>query len=1154
MKRIARKIINIILSFGLLLQNFMFMMPVYADTDDIDFTIDKIEHSGNDVPLVDGIYTSNGYESTFLMSIIVNNVSEDDELNVRITNEEGDKYIGYYSKYSHYMNISKSLFKKAIEKFTIDLCDNYECDNVYATKEITINFVNYDLVKDSVVYFDKVRQGGNVIDGGEYGSFTLNDKQDVIVDIKGEHLIPDIYYEIDNGTYSEGTKYLGSDLMDGIEYVFHPAKNKYFYLSCGIKVIHDSIKYKSNDELNYPNFNFYTDDTLPEFSSKLRYTSNLMDISGIKIDYNHEKYIISKKYHDNNKTLSIYVKGDRYENKDYNVLVNVYSNNKSFYSKTFSVNGNDINNGTNIELDKLVLSGNTDYRISVGIDGISNDYNAVYTTNTLTINGVKENGSEVSLEDGVYVATGYRNVYLDIDTDYSGVTDSLYLKTYNKNVANSYYSTNYSNHKNMYIINEFNNEIEEFDIVLCDNYICDNIYAIESIKVKAQYFDAIKNQKIIVSDITQGGKTITPNDNAEFIINDKQDVKVRVKGENLIPDMKYTITNAMYDDKVIVLGSELEEGKDVVFHINTLKSYNVPKDYEYRMYFYMDDNGYLDDYYYFDGENYILNGENGPSFRFKLEENNDIPSYDASFVYTYNKDIEIKMYDDYYGAPYVLNSNYLNKTDGLSYHIDGNNYENKDYNVKITAYKESDNSLIYQNTFSVNGKSINDGVDIKLNNLRLSVPTVYEELDDQYSFYITIDDVTIKTNAIYNSLGTNPYVFANFVLNGTDANLMHAYYAMINNGAVYEASNVLFNKYNNIGVRYKGYDFVNDDTYDYVLEYGYNDGNIYDDKPNIKYVKTITSGQVKGEVLNKNGLLLTVNNNNNYEMPTYRLTIKKGNEIVAYSSPVLYLEEKPMFTNAKVVQNNKEALFGNSDRQYLINRNDPIEITLSGIGFENKDYEFEMCLDSYESECKKIFLKGNEINNGTAKYTISDKLPENQPYYHVSFDTIDPSTNYDNIYTYISFMFDDPSNLIIPKEKVDYIVDDENEVVKNVNKNTNVESFVNNIEVVNNEEVIILDKTGTNEVIGKIGTGMILRIVDEDDNIILEVPVVVKGDTTGDGNLSISDLVKTKKHLAGSEELIGVYEMAGDVSNTGEVDLTDLIKMARDVAQIEELQ
>ena len=137
---------------------------------------------------------------------------------------------------------------------------------------------------------------------------------------------------------------------------------------------------------------------------------------------------------------------------------------------------------------------------------------------------------------------------------------------------------------------------------------------------------------------------------------------------------------------------------------------------------------------------------------------------------------------------------------------------------------------------------------------------------------------------------------------------------------------------------------------------------------------------------------------------------------------------------------------------------------------------------------------------------------------------------------------------------VKYAVDSISDLIKNIKKNTSIEDFTSNIEVVDDGKVRVYDKTGTTEVKDSVGTGMIARVMDEFEQSILDLDVVVKGDVTGDGNISITDLVDVKQHLAEDELLEGVYEIAGDLEGKGKISITDLVRMAKDVAEIEEIE
>jgi subtilisin family serine protease len=62
---------------------------------------------------------------------------------------------------------------------------------------------------------------------------------------------------------------------------------------------------------------------------------------------------------------------------------------------------------------------------------------------------------------------------------------------------------------------------------------------------------------------------------------------------------------------------------------------------------------------------------------------------------------------------------------------------------------------------------------------------------------------------------------------------------------------------------------------------------------------------------------------------------------------------------------------------------------------------------------------------------------------------------------------------------------------------------------------------------------------------------VIKGDVTGDGQITLTDLVRVSRHLAGVQILTGAYFKAGDVTGSGAPSLTGLVKISRHLAGLE---
>ena len=124
-------------------------------------------------------------------------------------------------------------FSQEFNEYTISICNNFECnDKVYDSKTIRYKTAYFNEIKDSKVYLTSVKQGGKEIDlPKDNHYFQLNDKQDVVVSLKGENLIDDVYYNVGVG-YGYAREYLGSELESGITITHYTNIEDYFYLRC----------------------------------------------------------------------------------------------------------------------------------------------------------------------------------------------------------------------------------------------------------------------------------------------------------------------------------------------------------------------------------------------------------------------------------------------------------------------------------------------------------------------------------------------------------------------------------------------------------------------------------------------------------------------------------------------------------------------------------------------------------------------------------------------------------------------------------------------------------------------------------------------------------------------------------------------------------
>jgi hypothetical protein len=91
----------------------------------------------------------------------------------------------------------------------------------------------------------------------------------------------------------------------------------------------------------------------------------------------------------------------------------------------------------------------------------------------------------------------------------------------------------------------------------------------------------------------------------------------------------------------------------------------------------------------------------------------------------------------------------------------------------------------------------------------------------------------------------------------------------------------------------------------------------------------------------------------------------------------------------------------------------------------------------------------------------------------------------------------------------------------------------------------IVSSTGTEKTEGIISTGDFVRTLYGDGNTYFDLPVVLYGDTDGDGKIDERDLDTLRQHLMDANVLAGVYLEAADISRDGVVDSMDVLQLMK---------
>ena len=87
-------------------------------------------------------------------------------------------------------------------------------------------------------------------------------------------------------------------------------------------------------------------------------------------------------------------------------------------------------------------------------------------------------------------------------------------------------------------------------------------------------------------------------------------------------------------------------------------------------------------------------------------------------------------------------------------------------------------------------------------------------------------------------------------------------------------------------------------------------------------------------------------------------------------------------------------------------------------------------------------------------------------------------------------------------------------------------------------KITIVDK-GNKDVSGTLKTGDVIIIESKVDKKTYTISI--KGDVSGDGKITIYDLLLTQKHILNKQSLNGAYNYAADVNNDGKITIYDLL-------------
>ena len=127
--------------------------------------------------------------------------------------------------------------------------------------------------------------------------------------------------------------------------------------------------------------------------------------------------------------------------------------------------------------------------------------------------------------------------------------------------------------------------------------------------------------------------------------------------------------------------------------------------------------------------------------------------------------------------------------------------------------------------------------------------------------------------------------------------------------------------------------------------------------------------------------------------------------------------------------------------------------------------------------------------------------------------------------------------ILSEKYDIEISADNSENYITKVSPNTNVETFLSNIETNGVPEVV--NKNGQKVENGQlVGTGCKLKVTWKGE--VYEYEIAVRGDINGDGKVTVTDLSMMNQTLVGKINLTGINKKAADLDNNKKITVTDL--------------
>lgn len=223
-----------------------------------------------------------------------------------------------------------------------------------------------------------------------------------------------------------------------------------------------------------------------------------------------------------------------------------------------------------------------------------------------------------------------------------------------------------------------------------------------------------------------------------------------------------------------------------------------------------------------------------------------------------------------------------------------------------------------------------------------------------------------------------------------------------------------------------------------------------------------------------------------------------------------------------------------------ITKGDNTKVNVEGFSGDKVDYEIHV-----DSNTEKITLAGTTVRSDASISGIGTKvLVEGENKYVLSVKANNGDVRNYNI-------------KVVKAKKEGTIIKDADTIIKESNLNidgeyitgltltTDVSYIKNIIYKIESSANVTIKRNNSDVASGNLKTGDVITISSGDKKVVYTI--VIYGDTNGDSNINVLDLLRVQKNILGSSKLTNANLKSADVSKDGKVTVLDLLKVQKHI-------